>query len=402
MPARSHAPDWVRGLRNQLRSTVGTAYRVGEQRGKSKLDVRFADGSRSTTVLPLKWLPAQAGAIQRTVESISQAIAAGSTLKEAVALQVGEAIPAPAPVAAPDGSQLMAAWVAFGQYKVQQTGQIKPETWSGVYGTTANHLAMACDAKDADDLLRRVGQAWEPGARRRQITCQHIAAMLRWACGNKLLPADRWTPPSDLAPYVGTRIATPSQATPLSDEQILALIEGLPNDAAGKRWQYVFQLLATYGLRPVEVTYLQLKPDGLWCTYQKRSGGGTTKPRRLKPLHPEWEREWQLIERITAGEEMPPFGGGVADAARRYLYRQSVWTPIKAKGCTAYGFRHGFALRAHQQYGLSVRVASALMGHSTETHQRHYGSWADADTVDAALEAGLRFRAMTNPTMAGR
>ena len=82
------------------------------------------------------------------------------------------------------------------------------------------------------------------------------------------------------------------------------------------------------------------------------------------------------------------------NAARRYLYRQSVWTPLNTQSITCYGYSHGFALRAHQQYGLSVRVTAALMGHSTETHQRHYGSWADADTVDAAIAAGLRFRAM--------
>ena len=99
-----------------------------------------------------------------------------------------------------------------------------------------------------------------------------------------------------------------------------------------------------------------------------------------------------LFSRLT-GETMPLFGG-VANADRRYLDRQSEWTPLKDQSLTCYGFRHGFALRAHQQYGLSVRVTAALMGHSTETHQRHYGSLADADTVDAAIAAGLRFWAM--------
>ncbi|KZR88111.1 hypothetical protein [Synechococcus sp. MIT S9504] len=216
--------------------------------------------------------------------------------------------------------------------------------------------------------------------------------MLKWAVGKKLLPADRWTPPLDLKPFVGTKVGSTSQSVPLTDEQILALLDSLPNDAAGKRWQFVFQLLATYGLRPVEVLHLEIRPDGLWCNYQKRSGGGTTKPRRLKPLHPEWETDWNLLERIAADEPFPPFGGGVADAARRYLDRQQGWIPLKALGVTSYGFRHGYAHRAHQQYGLSVRVASAPMGHSNETHLRHYGAWVDQDTVDAAFEAGIRYR----------
>ena len=71
MPSRSHAPDWVLGLRNQLRSTVGPAYRVMEQSGKAKLDVRFADGKRSYATLPIKWLPAQAGAIHQSLSAFS-------------------------------------------------------------------------------------------------------------------------------------------------------------------------------------------------------------------------------------------------------------------------------------------------------------------------------------------
>ena len=186
-----------------------------------------------------------------------------------------------------------------------------------------------------------------------------------------------------------------SQSVPLSDEQILALLESLPNDSACKRWQFVFQLLATYGLRPVEVLHLEIRPDGLWCNYQKRSGGGTTKPRLLGALHPEWEAEWNLLDRIAASEAMPPFGGGVADAARRYLDRQQGWNELKAQGATSYGFRHGYALRAHQQYGLSVRVTSAVMGHSTETHLRQYGVWVDQDTITFALQAGIRYRQLT-------
>ena len=47
----------------------------------------------------------------------------------------------------------------------------------------------------------------------------------------------------------------------------------------------------------------------------------------------------------------------------------------------------GAPARAHQAFGLSVRVAAKLMGHSVETHVRHYGSWADADTIETFLDA---------------
>jgi integrase len=52
-------------------------------------------------------------------------------------------------------------------------------------------------------------------------------------------------------------------------------------------------------------------------------------------------------------------------------------------------------LRAHTKYALQARITAALMGHSTETHQRHYGRWVDEATIDSAMEAALRYRNLT-------
>jgi integrase len=212
------------------------------------------------------------------------------------------------------------------------------------------------------------------------------------------LPPERWTPPSDLRRYKGQAVATRDPATPLTDQQILSLFDQLPNDAAGQRWTYALQLMAVYGLRPVEVCHLRTQADGrLWCTYVKRSGGGDTRPRQLRGLHPEWEQNWRLLERLAANDPLPPFGGGVADAGRRYLMRQQAWAPLHAAGIKLYGFRHGYALRAHTAYGLAPRITAALMGHSVDTHQKVYSGWTDSDTIDQAFAAGLRHRNTTNP-----
>lgn len=401
MPARNHAAAWVLGLRNQLRSSVGPAYRVLEQRGKAKLDVRFEDGSRATAVLPFPWLPAQATAIQRGVEIVAQTIAAGRTLREAVDLLQGGATPsAPSPVAAAEPELLLQVWERFGHHKVRRTGEVKASTWERDYGKTAKRLAQVADARDAKELLTRASDAWDPGSRTRQQVCQHLAAMLRWAVEVEVLPADRWLPPQSLKAFTGEKPVAAVEATPLKDVQILELLDSLPHDPPGERWRFCLQLIAAYGLRPVEVLHLQLKPSGeLWCNYIKRSGGGSTRPRALRALHPEWQEEWCLLERLASTEALPPFGGsGVAEAARKYLSRQAGWKPLADQGFTVYGFRHGYALRAHQSYGLSPRVAARLMGHSVETHIRSYGTWADLDEIDAALEAGIRYRSLTQAT----
>jgi hypothetical protein len=100
VPSRAEAPFWVQGLRSQLRSSVGSAWRVTEQRGKAKLDVRFADGSRRTAVLPMPWLPVQARSIQEAIEEIARRVAAGRPFPDAVAAVVGLPSVAPLPPAA--------------------------------------------------------------------------------------------------------------------------------------------------------------------------------------------------------------------------------------------------------------------------------------------------------------
>ena len=71
MPSRKHADDWVLALRNQLKLSVGSAYRVGEQRGKTKLDIRFQNGTSQLKTLDIAWLPANSRLIQESVEKIA-------------------------------------------------------------------------------------------------------------------------------------------------------------------------------------------------------------------------------------------------------------------------------------------------------------------------------------------
>ena len=81
------------------------------------------------------------------------------------------------------------------------------------------------------------------------------------------------------------------------------------------------------------------------------------------------------------------------------IIRHKSWEALAKAGKTSYSFRHGYALRCHQQYGLSVRIAAALMGHSTDTHTRIYGTWTDEDEIDKALERGQRYKEMTKEAL---
>ena len=72
------------------------------------------------------------------------------------------------------------------------------------------------------------------------------------------------------------------------------------------------------------------------------------------------------------------------------LERYKPWQALVARnpGLTPYSLRHGYAWRAHccSANPLHPRNAAAFMGHNVQTHLKHYGSWTDEASLDAALE----------------
>lgn len=412
MPARKHAENWVITLRDTLKGSVGSAYRVMERRGKTKLDVRFDDGSRGYATLDIPWLAANSRTILSTVERIAGLVSGGHTVKSAADQLYGAAVKAPA--ASGDASDdLLRAWNAFGAHKVG-LNKITASTWAQSYKSAGDHLRSIGDAANAESLLERFAKKWKPGSRQRKVCAQQVVAMLRWATsreGKFILSPDRWSPPakSDLDRFVGEASAelkakTTEPNVPFSDQHILELLEALPVEhvhprdrKAAKQWRFAFQLMACYGLRPVEINYLGVRENGkktLWSTWIKRTGGGTGKPRRLFPFHPEWEKDWDLIDRVASGESLPSSDRGVGQIAMEYLKRMDVFKPMHQQGCTSKSFRHAYSKRCHQIYGLSDTDAAAYMGHSTEAHNRSYAQWTKEEHLEQSFELALKRRSV--------
>ncbi len=86
---------------------------------------------------------------------------------------------------------------------------------------------VAAEAVDAKSLLTLASEAWPPGSRRRQVVLQHLAAMCRWAVESDLLPADRWTPPPSLRSFVGEGAPARADGVPITDGEILNLLQHL-------------------------------------------------------------------------------------------------------------------------------------------------------------------------------
>jgi len=320
----------------------------------------------------------------------------GHTLRSASELAAGKA-----PSTVLDWSR---AAVAFEQQKRHHGNHIKDTTWRHAYAPV---VAMAVELlsgfrppANPSDLLDACIRDWTPGSRIRQIRAQSLAQFLRHCVEREHFP-DVWLPPSDLKRHVGRRDATVNRTQkgdPFEkDSEIVSLLADLPTDPSGRRWHDALMLLAELGLRPIELLHLTIRLDERtgepywWCSYQKRSGGGDSPPRRVFPL-PLDGQSWNLLDRWQDGDiELPPLksGGGAGDSFSTYLNRQQAWNVLRTRmlangrRLVPYSFRHTYSLRGHR-LGIDAGAMAHSMGHSLEVHLRSY-PWASVSNTATAF-----------------
>ncbi len=385
---------WVKAFRQQVVASSAKGWSVYPFRNQMRLQVR--DGTAySSVLLPYLWQASTTGDALLRVREIYKQVCAGQTLKGAAEIVSGAS------------SRTQHSWsdavARFEAHKKSFGNAVSDGTWNLKYHPTLQ-LALGClesrqPPSNAAELLDAVLIRWEPGSRSRQIAAQNLAQFLGY-CTERLHFKRCWMPPPKLASHVGQRPrgAGKREGYPMEDSQILRLIDGLPIDESGARWRFAVQLMATFGLRPEELRYLQSKraPDGiqLWCTYQKKGGGGQTKPRRLFPL-PVRDTDgttmnWNLIGRLQLREELPPLGapGCGGDAANTYLKRQQIWQLLRAEAAAfgevlvPYSLRHRYSYEGHR-LGIPAKDLSQAMGHSLECHLRAYARFTSNETARA-------------------
>jgi len=422
MRARSKNPEWVIGLRAILRDSIGTPWRIYEDKKRAKLDVRLSDGSRKFKTLPIPWDKAHARRIQETVESIAKNVEKGQSLDEAI--KRTEITDAPKISNEPNPQLLLNAWQKFEEYKISTEG-LDQASFNKKYGGEGNkkcdpprlktqgqtylRIKAKAKAEDANDLLNKVGEGMEPGSRYRQQVVRQTADFLRFATGKQsgyLLTPEKWTPPvkGGLGTYTGKKsrklAESKSPTVPIEDDEILKLIESLPvnnkqksHAREAKKWKFAIQLCAAYGLRPIEFLNLEIREGAVWSRYVKRSGGGVGKPRKLEAFHPEWANEWRLVQRLKKKEALPECKAGAGEAMKNYLNRKEYWKELrKTKAVVPKSFRHGYCKRLHQTYGMNSEDAASLMGHSEQVHVESYKQWITAKDTESAVQKALRYR----------
>jgi integrase len=162
----------------------------------------------------------------------------------------------------------------------------------------------------------------------------------------------------DFSLYSGSyspRKATPRDLPP--DEVIQEVYFKIPNPA----WRWVYGAIATYGLRPHEVFYLDLADLPIATI-----NDGKTDSRRTWACFPEWVEIFQLqngaLPPVT-GKTNSDLGERVTKAFKRY---KIPFTP--------YTLRHCWAVRT-LEFGLDISLSAQQMGHSVKVHTEIYHHW---------------------------
>ena len=256
MKARTESENWVQSLRTLIRDSLGTNWQIKPNKGKTKIRIRFNDGSRVEKMLGIDWAKAEAPKILKTVEEIHHlTIKKKVPLEEAVERVKKTRNKALNLAATPNPKKLLNAWEKYENHKVNVVGDVTQATWNQEYGGKPNHAILPprnkhqgktylrlreIKADNANELLLRIGEKFEHGTRGRQIRVQHIAAFLRWATSKQsgfLLPEENWNPPpkNALGDYVGRKSAekqkkSSAPTVAIKDKDLLELINSLPID----------------------------------------------------------------------------------------------------------------------------------------------------------------------------
>jgi len=250
-------------------------------------------------------------------------------------------------------------------------------TWESAYIPYLRKLEAIAQANPQlsfIEVLYATVRATEDHSRSRQICCTTLGAFAAFL---------KVELPIDLKTFWGNYGASQTQARALpSDELIAATWEAIPN--AG--WQFVYAVMATYGLRNHEVFFcdfsalMQGQPDATIRVLNTTKTG----THDVWPFYPAWVEHFNLrsiqlptIQTDLTQTTLQRIGQRVTSQFRRYGLPFS-----------PYNLRHAWAVRTIH-FGLPDTVAARMMGHSVAVHTRTYHQWLTHRDQQQAVETAL-------------
>jgi integrase len=257
-------------------------------------------------------------------------------------------------------SKTAAEWVREFEADYFAARDRKPITWKKDYQQVFNQLDPVAEL--TGELIVQTILTTKPDTRTRKRFCMALGQLAKFAGVEVNV--------SRLAGSYSSSKSTKPRDLP-EDELIIEVRNGISNPA----WQWVYGVLAIYGLRPHEVFNLDLKRlatgDKVLSVLDGKTGA-----RRVWPFPLQWWEQWKLWE-----IKMPSVA---AESNSEYGYRVQQWFKRNIP-FHAYDLRHAWAVRT-LKIGLDVTLASQQMGHSVAIHTQTYHRWISEKTHQEAFE----------------
>lgn len=155
------------------------------------------------------------------------------------------------------------------------------------------------------------------------------------------------------------------------DQEIESVVLSITDDSL--RW--AIGMIATYGLRPHEVFYLDLTQ---WP--RVRVLDGKTGPRDVWAFRPEWVEKFDLrtpkVPKMS-GDTNSQLGSRLAAVLKKN------GVPFKL-----YNLRHAWAVRT-LVYNIPIKTAADWMGHNVEIHIKVYHAWINREIEEAIYNKAI-------------
>lgn len=148
-------------------------------------------------------------------------------------------------------------------------------------------------------------------------------------------------------------------------------------DFQWQAYQWIYGMLATYGLRPHEVFAIHIEdftnPSNTLHEVrldETTTEGVKTGERTIFPLHPEWVELFDL-KNVKILENKRSFKSKTESISKSFLKTKIGFSP--------YNLRHAYAIRGHE-LGIPIKEMADNMGHSVDMHTKTYQKYMTMDT----------------------
>ncbi len=211
------------------------------------------------------------------------------------------------------------------------------------------------------DALLEVVKTTEPDSRTRKKTCTYLYKLGKFAA------IDGIEAIKELAGNYSASAVSPRKLP--SDKLIAEYRQSIKTES----WQWVYGMIAAYGVRSHEAFHLDLEDFPVVRVLRGKTG-----ERFIYPLYPEWAESWNLQD-----VKLPDIDPNFSNA--KLGTKVSGWFYDCKAPFRAYDLRHCYARRCFE-FGLAPDWAAGLMGHSLAVHLKTYRAWIDEATYRRAYE----------------